>query len=126
MPTHLHAIVKPREDYTISQLLQSFGSYTAHEILKQLQRERHDDLLTLFREAQTHPEKEHQIWQRIQAKNIYTPDFLVEKFEYIHNNPINKGWELVADRADYRYSSACFYDRGETPIIEVDGIRELL
>lgn len=126
MPTHLHTIVKPCEGYTISQVIQNFGSYTAHEILKQLQREQRRELLAMFREAQTHPQKEHQIWQRIQAKNIYSPAFLIEKFEYTHNNPINKGWELVADRADYRYSSACFYDRGEVPIIEVDDIRELL
>ena len=126
MPTHLQGIVKPCEGYTISQVIQAFGSYTAHEILKQSQSEQRDDLLALFREAQTPPNKEHQIWQRIQPKNIYTVDFLLEKFEYTHNNSINKGWELVANRADDLYSSACFYDRGEVPIIEVDDIRDLL
>jgi hypothetical protein len=46
--------------------------------------------------------------------------------EYTHNNPIHRSWNLVADRADYRYSSACFYDRGQEPIIPVDDVRPWL
>jgi REP element-mobilizing transposase RayT len=42
MPNHLHAIVKPLAERTISAVLQSFGSFTAHAILHRL---RHDDLL---------------------------------------------------------------------------------
>ena len=49
MPTHLHTIVKPCEGYTISQVIQHFGSYTAHEILKQLQREQCHELLAILR-----------------------------------------------------------------------------
>jgi len=60
------------------------------------------------------------------AKNIYSEAFLFQKMEYIHNNPVDKDWRLVTDRADYLYSSACFYDRGERPIIEVDDIAGVL
>jgi len=63
------------------------------------------------------------IWEDIQAENIYSKDFLREKLEYIHNNPNSKKWELVEDRVDYRYSSACFYDLGKSPVIEVDDAR---
>lgn len=126
MPSHLHAMVRPRGEHTISTVLQNFGSFTAHRILKQLRRDRRDDLLAFFHKAETHPQKIHRIWEQIEAKNVYTPDFLVEKLEYIHNNPINKGWELVADRADYRYSNACFYDRGKAAITKIDDGRELL
>ena len=126
MPSHLHAMIRPRGEHTISTVFQNFGSFTAHRILKQLRRDRRDDLLASFRKAQTHPQKTHRIWEPIEAKNVYTPQFLIEKLEYIHNNPINKGWELAADRADYRCSSACFYDRGEVPVIEIDDVLELL
>jgi hypothetical protein len=30
---------------------------------------------------------------------------------------------VVDNRADYRYSSACFYDRAEPPVVEVDDAR---
>ncbi|MEW6718350.1 MAG: hypothetical protein AB1345_12735 [Chloroflexota bacterium] len=46
--------------------------------------------------------------------------------EYIHSNPVSKRWILVDDRADYLYSSACFYDRDETPVIPIDDVREFL
>ena len=62
----------------------------------------------------------------MQAKNIYTEKFLLQKMEYIHQNPVAKEWNLVQERADYKYSSACFYDEDKQPIIEIDDIREYL
>jgi REP element-mobilizing transposase RayT len=40
MPHHLHAIVKPPGDQTISSVLQSFGSFTAHATLHRLRHDR--------------------------------------------------------------------------------------
>ena len=60
------------------------------------------------------------------VENIFSPGVLIKKVEYTHNNPMNKGWNLVSDRADYRFSSACFYDRGQEPLIPVDDVRLLL
>ncbi|MBI3742611.1 MAG: transposase [Chloroflexi bacterium] len=124
MPTHLHAIVKPMVERTISQVIQNFGSFTAHEILKHLESERRNELVEFFHQAQTHPQKEHRIWQKIQAQNIYSENFLKQKLEYIHNNPVSKKWMLADERANYRYSSAGYYDRGEKPMIEIDDVWE--
>ncbi len=124
MPSHLHAVVKPEGSETISSVLQSFGSFTAHTILAQLKRGERNDLLAFFAERQEQDAcKEHQVWKPLQAKNVYSAEFLREKVEYIHNNPVAKHWHLVEDRADYRYSSACFYDRGIIPSVEVDDVR---
>jgi REP element-mobilizing transposase RayT len=122
MPSHLHAIVKPI-DRTIGDLLQEFGSYTAHAILKQLKVDNRSDLIEFFHQQRRDSRHQHSIWQDIQAKNVHSVDFLREKLEYIHNNPIDKQWRLASSRAEYPYSSACFYDRGEMPIIPVDDIR---
>ena len=127
MPNHLHAIIKPLADQTISSVLQSFGSFTAHAILARLKSEGRYDLLTFFAQRQDRDaSKKHQIWQPIQAKNIYSVAFLREKLEYTHNNPVAKQWRLVDNRSDYAYSSACFYDKGLAPIVEVDDVREWL
>ncbi len=125
MPSHLHVILKP-EDSTIGEIVQQFGSFTAHKILEKLQRQNQTDLLNLFREKKRDQRHEHSIWQDIQAKNIYSMDFLKQKMEYIHQNPIVKDWKLAKDRADYLYSSAGFYDYGRKPIIEVTDINEWL
>jgi hypothetical protein len=99
MPSHLHAILKPEGNRTISNVLQSFGSFTAHAILAHLVTNGHTDLVTFFAQRlDGDTSKRHQIWQPIQPKNIYSADFLREKLEYTHNNPVAKHWQLVGNR----------------------------
>jgi REP-associated tyrosine transposase len=121
LPSHVHAILKP-EAATIGATIQEFGSFTAHEILRRLRTEGRVDLLKLFQQEKRDPRHQHGIWQDIQAKNIYTMEFLRQKMEYIHQNPVAKEWKLAADRADYPYSSAGYYDRGSKGIIDVTDI----
>jgi putative transposase len=125
MPSHLHTIVKP-VNRSIGDLVQNFASFTAHAILHQLERNEQQDLLSFFHKQRRDIHKEHSIWQDVQAKNILSRKFLLQKMEYIHQNPVVKEWNLVEDRAEYKYSSACFYDEGKQPIIGIDDIRELL
>ena len=127
MPTHFHSIIKPAGERTISGILQSLGSFTAHAILKQLLASNLAEDLRYFGEhRQPDRTEQHQVWQPIQAKNIHSPEFLREKLDYIHNNPVAKKWRLADDRAAYRFSSARFYDLGEAPIVPVDDVREWL
>lgn len=124
MPNHCHAIIKPGETQTVSTVLQSFGSFTAHKILDHLKSKGRHELLAFFAQRQEKDaRKQHQIWQPIQAKNVYSVEFLREKLEYTHSNPVAKRWRMVEDQAEYAYSSACFYDRGLVPIVEVDLVR---
>jgi putative transposase len=125
MPSHLHAILKP-EAISIGEVLQQFGSFTAHRILQELRKDRQEDLLILFHARRRDSRHEHSIWQDIQAKNVFSAEFLWQKMEYIHQNPVAKDWHLASDRADYLYSSAAYYDRGRTPLIELTDIHEWL
>jgi len=125
MPSHLHAILKP-ESKPIGEIIQQFGSFAAHEILKKLREENRKDLLDVFQLRKRDPRHEHSIWQDIQAKNIYSIEFLQQKLEYIHQNPVAKAWKLVKDRADYTFSSAGYYDYRRKPIIEITDINEWL
>ena len=123
MSSHLHLILKPI-DRKIGQVLKDFGGFTAHAILEELRRENEIELLRFFHENRRDARHKHSIWQDIQAKNIFTQKVLKQKIEYIHQNPVVAN--LLRDRADYLYSSACFYDREETPIIEIDDLRDVL
>jgi len=89
MPSHLHLILKP-EDKTIGEILQDFGSYTAHTFLQELREDKRADLLKLFHEERRDARHEHSLWRDIQAKNIYSSEFLFQKMEYIHSNPVSK------------------------------------
>ncbi|MGQ0602471.1 MAG: transposase [Anaerolineales bacterium] len=125
MPTHFHCLIKPAQELSISRNLQSLGSFTAHALLKAL---RAADLHTELRDFAGNriPDKSeaHQIWQPFQAKNIQSIEFLREKLEYIHNNPVAKKWRLAMERSAYEFSSACFYDSGQTPVIPVEDVRQ--
>ena len=125
MPSHLHAILKP-ESNSISEIVQQFGSFTAHDVMKKLKQQNQKDLLALFHQKKRDKRHKHSIWQDIQAKNIYSMEFLQQKLEYIHQNPIAKDWKLAKDRADYSYSSAGYYDYGRKPIIEITDLSEWL
>jgi len=127
MPTHFHIIIKPTENLAISENLQSLGSFTAHAIVKKLRDLKLQEDLEFFA-TQRQPDRteQRQLWQPIQAKNIFSREFLIEKMEYIHNNPVAKKWSLAATRDAYEFSSAPFYDRGEIPVIEIDDVREWL
>lgn len=125
MPSHLHLVLKPVHT-EIGDILKDFGSYTAHTILRQLRLEKKKHLLQFFHTQRRDARHQHSIWQDIQAKNVYSHEILSEKMEYLHSNPVSKDWQLVKERGDYRYSSACFYDNGETPIIPITDINEWL
>ena len=125
MPSHVHTILKPEND-TIGNILWQFGSFTAHAILNQLREDRKKDLIEFFHQQKRDVRHQHSIWHDIQAKNVYSSEFLYQKMEYIHSNPVSKDWQLVEDRAQYKYSSACFYDNGLAPIIPITDVNEWL
>ena len=125
MPSHLHAIMKPKTA-SIGEILQQFGSFTAHEILERLRDDNRNDWVNMFHQKKRDQRHEPSVWRDIQAKNIYSPEFLWQKMEYIHQNPIAKDWQLVGNWADYLYSSSGYYDQGRKPIIEITDINEWL
>jgi REP element-mobilizing transposase RayT len=49
MPSHLHFIIKPEND-SIGDIVQQFGSFTAHEILKELRANNQNEILNLFQQ----------------------------------------------------------------------------
>jgi hypothetical protein len=46
------------------------------------------------------------------AKDCYSEEFIFQKLQYIHHNPVRKKWNLINDFTEYEHSSASFYERG--------------
>ena len=86
-----------------------------------------DNRTLLNQELSTYknPKGVQSIWQGIHLMKIRTLEVLEQRMNLIHNAPLDKQWQLVEDRADYRFSSACYYDRDEKPIIDVDNVKQL-
>ena len=128
MPNHVHFIVRCAVDYSISALLRDFKSNTAKHIIWQCEAEGNQRALDFFRAAVTRPGKQKfKVWDdEYVAKEVFSPAFLLQKVEYIHNNPLQPHWQLVEQAEDYPWSSARFYLLDAHPLIPVSDVRKLL
>ena len=76
-------------------------------------------LLKELKLAKLHHKKEsdYQLWQEgNHPEEIYSEKMLIQKIEYIHNNPVRGGY--VEEAKHWRYSSARNYE-GREGLLEV-------
>ena len=113
MPSHLHMIVRAEGQYALSEILLDFKKYISKAIVKQMQEEpesRREWILEQFFKAgeQLNRIKNYKFWQDgNQPKEIYGNNFLEEKLNYIHNNPVEE--MIVTKPEEYLFSSARDY-----------------
>lgn len=110
MPNHIHLIWELLELNGKEMPHASLIKFTSHCIQKDL-RKNHPKILKLFNvNTET---REYQFWQRDSLPiQLYTPNVIFQKLDYIHNNPCKGKWMLAPSPIDYRYSSAKFYESG--------------
>ncbi|MBU0706992.1 transposase [Patescibacteria group bacterium] len=126
MPNHIHILLKAIDGSTINEIAQKLHSYTGHALLAQMRNEKDWGLLKYFKEFAYYSknDRSHCFWYDALVRSIVDERSVFRFMEYIHSNPFNKKCELVKDRSEYKYSSACYYDSGIQSIIEVDDVRE--
>lgn len=114
MENHLHYIACGE---MLSKKLRHFNSYTAREIIDTFNEKKRTRLLRQLSGAKATHKKEssHQVWQEgFHPKQIVGDKMMLQKIEYIHNNPVNRGY--VDRPEDWRYSSARNYTNLEALI----------
>ena len=98
----------------------AFKSWTAARLIELLEQHRVERLLVRLRFAKRahKTDREHQFWQEgSHAEQIQGEAMLREKLDYIHRNPVKRGY---VDRPEHwRYSSAQNY-AGEPGLVEID------
>jgi hypothetical protein len=101
---------------------------TTFLILRQLEAEGNEKALAVLAAAAGNTrKKEHAVWEEeYQAKDVFSPDFLRQKVEYIHNNPCQPRWQLSAKPEEYVWSSAGFYLAGRRALIPLSDVRDFL
>ena len=110
MPNHIHLIWQIHEMNGKETPQASLLKFTAHAFKKHLQTN-NADYLKLFKVDASN--KEYEFWQRDPlAFELTQRATAIQKLEYIHNNPVAKGWQLAADREQYHFSSAIYYLKG--------------
>jgi len=127
MLNHVHFIIRCREDYPLKDVMRDFKANTARLIVWQYHAERNQKVLDFLTAAVTRPKKQRfKVWEDgYNAKDVFSPNFLLQKMEYIHNNPLQSHWQLAERAEDYIWSSARFYLLDEPALIPLSDAREL-
>ena len=123
MTNHLHMIAGTRSDTQIGDILRDFKKFTSKGIVNAIEANQQESrkhwLLDKcrFRGANDNKIKDYKFWQDgNHVETIYTFEFYMEKFNYIHMNPVRQD---VVDRPEhYLFSSARNYC-GEKGLIDV-------
>ena len=128
MPNHVHLIVRFLEGHTLPDVMREFKKHTARQIIRQYHAENNYRGLEFLEQAASHiPEQRYKVWEDgYDARNLFSPDFLRQKIEYVHNNPCQPRWRLVERPEQYPWSSARYYLLDEPAIIAVDDVRQWL
>lgn len=117
MSNHLHLIAGAREGHALSDIMRDFKKFTNKAIIKEMQQlneSRSEWLLDrfAFRAANDAKMTYNKFWQEgLHAKELLTNDFMTQKLQYIHRNPVEA--LLVAEPEHYLFSSATDYAGGK-------------
>lgn len=118
MPNHVHLLLQLRShEVNLNIMLSNAKRFMAYELVKRLEEKGQHDLLQILSKGCSIREAAkgqlHKVFEpSFDAKPVYTEDFLLQKLNYIHHNPVKGKWNLSSDYVDYQHSSAAFYETG--------------
>jgi putative transposase len=102
MSHHIHYLLTPNENQTISQFTQSFKSHTSKEmtpLLNQFERSQLKEQIGLNRRS---------FWKvSFRGLPVYSEEVFRQKVNYIHQNAVRSGY--VEEAEDYAWSSGHLY-----------------
>ncbi len=107
MPNHIHFIWQILEPHKTENIQRDFLKYTAQQIKWSLVNKDSSLLDDIRVNAK---DRSYQLWERnpqwFALDNVTT---LLQKLNYIHNNPCQEKWLLAEKPEEYQHSSAKFY-----------------
>lgn len=110
MPNHIHLIWESIRKNGKELPHSSFMKFTAHKIIEHLKT---CDSGFLKKIEVDYDSRAYNLWQeKPMATELYSPEVIYQKLDYIHNNPVQGKWMLADSPIDYKYSSAKFYEDG--------------
>ncbi|WP_295020930.1 transposase [Sulfurimonas sp.] len=107
LENHLHLIISSDN---LSKTMESFKKYTARHIIDLLKSKNVTTILDqlMFYKKAHKTDRIYQLWQEgIAPKLIQSEAMMIERINYIHNNPVKRGY--VDEPIHWRYSSARNY-----------------
>ncbi len=117
IPNHIHLLVYLSR---INKIIGNGKRFMAYEIVARLNHLGREDLVELLKNSvkasSKVKNKKHEVFEpSFDCKEVVTENFIRQKLNYMHKNPVSGKWKLVEDYLDYQYSSVRFYDLGDAP-----------
>jgi REP element-mobilizing transposase RayT len=111
MPNHIHIVWRVAAEIKRENFQRDFLKITAKQIIDVLKRSDPEIVKDITVNLK---DRKLQVWKRNSMSiDLYNEKFLLQKLNYIHNNPCHPRWDLAPYPHDYRYSSAKFYHNRE-------------
>ncbi len=110
LENHLHLIA---QSDNIQKDIQCFKSYTARRLIDFLKEKKMSLILRqlAFYKKEHKQQSDYQFWQEGSHPQVMeVEEVLRQKLEYMHNNPVQRGY--IEKPEHWRYSSACDYSGG--------------
>jgi REP element-mobilizing transposase RayT len=118
MPNHVHVLLYfPQMPKSLNTVIGNAKRFMAYEIIKRLEEKKAAHLLDVLHGGVKKREQKkgqiHKVFEEsFDAKDCYSEEFIFQKLQYMHLNPVSKKWNLADDFTDYEHSSASFYEKG--------------
>ncbi len=132
MPNHLHCLVAFRNtgEKSVNSIIGNGKRFMAYGIVSQLECLGVNALLQQLSGYVNSTDKRrgklHEVFEpSFDAKPCHAEAFIVQKLNYMHENPCRGKWSLVESAVDYVHSSAKFYLTGEQGHYAVTSYLEL-
>ena len=125
MPNHLHLIVSDQDfdNDRLHKALTEFRKFTGSNLANYIDNHLTDSLSAIIRNTASN-DRSRQVWQPgWHAEALESEKFLAQKTNYIHDNPVRKGF--VHSAQDWLHSSASCWMTGENAEIPVTPINFL-
>jgi REP element-mobilizing transposase RayT len=125
MPNHLHLVVfnAKYDNARLQKTLAEFRKFNGHKLADYVDNNLATSLSRVIRSNSLN-DRSRQVWlPGWHAEGLASEAFLNQKVDYIHQNPVRKGYVCVPEH--WRYSSAKYWLDGEegeipiSPVIEV-------
>jgi len=122
MPNHIHMIVFDWkfDNNRLQQILTDLRKFTGRKLADHIDNNLSESLATVIRRKELE-DRERQVWQPgWYAEGLCSEKFWMQKMNYIHENPVRKGYVRLPEH--WRYSSAGYWltgEDGDVPVVPV-------
>ena len=134
MPNHLHALIAFRNTgKSINTIIGNGKRFMAYALLERLKEQQEEGVLgklsSYVNETDRAKGQLHAVFEpSFDWKECYSKSFILQKLNYIHENPCRGIWRLAPSPQDYEHSSAKYYllqQHGRYDVINYNELQDI-